>query len=150
MSPAFAAISLILANPVLDARDDVKAALGAYTEAVRTFDVAALDKVLSPDYLEVSPLGEVDPREKVLSFYRVSPDQRGPVPTAISLEDMHIRMIGKGTAVAVFQETITLDRSGKPFALNFRVTSILVKKGRTWLIFSNHVNGLRKVSTPAK
>lgn len=45
-------------------------------DAQRTFDQAAMDRLLAEDYVEVSPVGDVDPRAKVLSFY--TPEARAP------------------------------------------------------------------------
>ncbi len=44
----------------------IEVLLTAFVEAQRTFDVRQLDDVLAPDYVEISPAGEVDPRDKVL------------------------------------------------------------------------------------
>ena len=40
------------------------------TDAQTNFQPDALDKILTADYIEISPLGEFDPREKVLGFYK--------------------------------------------------------------------------------
>ncbi|MDQ1523675.1 MAG: hypothetical protein QOE47_1599, partial [Pyrinomonadaceae bacterium] len=42
--------------------------------AQKDYDAAKLDEILAPDYVEISPAGEVDPRAKVLSFY--APDKK--------------------------------------------------------------------------
>ena len=34
--------------------------------------------MMAPDYVEVSPIGEVDPRNKVIGFY--APDKKVPAP----------------------------------------------------------------------
>ncbi|HEY0084040.1 MAG TPA: nuclear transport factor 2 family protein, partial [Pyrinomonadaceae bacterium] len=38
-------------------------------EAQKNYDAAKLDEILAPDYIEISPAGEVDSRAKVLGFY---------------------------------------------------------------------------------
>ena len=48
--------------------------LQALVVAQETFDATQLDQLLAPDYIEISPLGEVDPRAKVLGFY--APDKK--------------------------------------------------------------------------
>jgi len=117
---------------------DIKSTLTIYANAVISYDVSTLDRLLAKDYLEVSPLGEVDEREKVLSFYRVPQDQRGPSPTKLELSDWIIRFPEKSTAVVVFRED--LEVAGRK--MSFRVTSVLHQKGSQWQLVANHVNGL--------
>lgn len=40
------------------------------TDAQTNFQPATLDKILTADYIEISPLGEFDTRDKVLKFYK--------------------------------------------------------------------------------
>lgn len=48
-------------------------------ETARTrFDPAALDRTLAPDYEEISPVGDVDTRDKVLGYY--APEAKRPAP----------------------------------------------------------------------
>lgn len=131
-------LSLIPALCILQSTD-IKSTLTTYANAVISYDVSTLDRLLAKDYLEVSPLGEVDEREKVLSFYRVPQDQRGPAPTKMELSDWNIRFPEKSTAVVVFRED--LEVAGRK--MSFRVTSVLHQKGPQWQLVSNHVNGLR-------
>ena len=39
------------------------------TDAQINYDAAALDQIFAADYIEISPVGEFDPRQKVLGFY---------------------------------------------------------------------------------
>ena len=43
--------------------------VGRLTDAQTRFDPKALDALLTPDYIEISPAGEFDERAKVLGFY---------------------------------------------------------------------------------
>ena len=54
----------------------IEVLLNTFIDAQLRFDVQQLDAVLAPDYVEISPAGEVDPRAKVLSFY--APEKRLP------------------------------------------------------------------------
>ncbi|MET0320034.1 MAG: hypothetical protein ABW069_04845, partial [Duganella sp.] len=49
-----------------------------YAEAQSNFDQAAIRAATDEQFVEISPVGEVDSREKVLSFY--APDQKRPAP----------------------------------------------------------------------
>ncbi len=58
--------------------DTAQAAAQQYLEAERTFDVAALEDAITPGFVEISPLGEVDEHDRVLSFY--APDKKSEAP----------------------------------------------------------------------
>ena len=52
-------------------KDDtaIRAAIDRMTTAQSAYDSAALDSIFTSDYIEISPVGEFDPRAKVLTFY---------------------------------------------------------------------------------
>ncbi|MES2339474.1 MAG: nuclear transport factor 2 family protein [Pseudomonadota bacterium] len=68
------------------------AAAEAYFAAQRAFDPAALADVTMPDFVEISPVGEVDPRAKVLGFY--APAERRGTPPAMTLSEQSVRSFG--------------------------------------------------------
>jgi ketosteroid isomerase-like protein len=132
----------ILQGPVAHATD-VKVTIENYARAAMSYDVAKLDALLAPDYLEVSPLGELDLRDKVLSFYRVPADQRPPLPTALELTEWNLRSLSPDLTVAVYRENLTVNGKDKPMTLSFRVTTILKREKAGWKLVSNHFNGIR-------
>lgn len=50
----------------------------AFVRVRNAFDQAALTAMMAPEYQEVSPIGEVDSRERVIGFY--APDKKKPAP----------------------------------------------------------------------
>lgn len=65
------------------------------TEAQTNYQPAALDKISTADYLEISPVGEFDPREKVLGFYK--PEMKPPadkMSATVEATDFSIRNYG--------------------------------------------------------
>ena len=58
----------------------IEVLLNTFVQAQRTFDVSQLNEILAPDYVEISPAGEVDPRAEVLSFY--APEKKVADPPA--------------------------------------------------------------------
>src|ERR1044072_444020 len=59
-------------------KDDeaLKSLVRQMTDAQAAYDAATLDKIFTADYIEISPVGEFDPREKVLGFYK--PEMKPP------------------------------------------------------------------------
>ena len=123
---------------------EIQSTVDAYLKAVRTFDHQALDRLFHQEYLEVSPLGEVDDRAKTLSFYRVAPEQRGPLPKAITAHELTVRLPSDDVAICVFREDVEMERGGQSLTMSFRVTSVLKRQEGRWVFFSNHANGIRK------
>ena len=50
----------------------------AFVRVRNQFDQAAMIAMMAPEYQEVSPVGEVDSRERVIGFY--APDKKKPAP----------------------------------------------------------------------
>ena len=47
----------------------LEAMVSRYATAISDFDQTGLEKLFAADYIEVSPVGEVDERSKTISFY---------------------------------------------------------------------------------
>lgn len=104
-------------------------------DAQRTFDQAAMNRVLADDYVEISPVGEVDLRAKVLGFY--TPDQKGkgPLPSSVVLDEPNIRVYGDH-AVVIARQTINMEVGGVARAVVMRTTAQLRKVAGAWRIAS--------------
>lgn len=111
-------LSLGAALPVVALAADDDATLRAVAQSVLDaqirFDVPALEKVLASDYVEVSPVGDVDTRADVLGFY--APEVReqmlakGVEPISatlgeprIHIDGDHARLIALNTATLRIQ-----------------------------------------------
>src|SRR5690349_7802094 len=60
-------------------------------DAQVAWDAIALDSLFAADYIEISPAGEFDPREKVLGFYK--PELKPPagtMPNSIEVDEFSI------------------------------------------------------------
>lgn len=88
-------LALVLSSSAapVEARDDrasdahVVGLIQAFSEARSHFDGKALDALLSPDYVEISPLGEIDRRGAVLSFYAGDKARPSP-PMTLATQDV--------------------------------------------------------------
>ncbi|HZV38641.1 MAG TPA: nuclear transport factor 2 family protein [Pseudoxanthomonas sp.] len=80
--PPFFLSALIAVLPCValagDGAGSPEEAAQRYFRAEAQFDLDALKGVLDPQFVEISPLGEVDEHDKVLSFY--TPDQKVDAP----------------------------------------------------------------------
>jgi ketosteroid isomerase-like protein len=125
-------------------RQDITAELLAVIEraleAQTRFDPAALARVLAPEYVEISPVGEVDHRDAVLGFY--NPANRGPAP-AVAVEEPLIRHSGS-TAVAIVQLAFSPPDQAAPRApMRMRATYVMRRGPAGWLIASAQFTAVR-------
>ncbi len=114
----------------------------SHAEAQRNFDQARLQLLTADDYIEVSPVGELDSRETMLSFY--APDQRRPAPT-VQVETPVVRRVGAqdDMALVVAKLVYTMDADGQSRSFAMMASYVAQKKGNQWKLLSAHYTGIR-------
>jgi len=130
--------------------DTIRTTLESYVAATTRYDVPTIDRFLATDYAEVSPLGEVDMRPKVLGSYDVPAGKRGPTPKSFKVEDLTVRFPCGDVAVAIFREVLTLGSPTQDRSISVRVTSVLHLQGGRWLLMSNHFTGIHSTPQPSQ
>jgi uncharacterized protein (TIGR02246 family) len=128
-----------------------KSLIKQMTDAQSAYDAAALDRIFSSDYIEISPAGEFDPREKVLGFYKpeLKPDA-GKTSVAVEATDYSIRNYEK-TAIVVTRLNFLITSDGKQAApRSMRATVVFRKENGSWKIASTQYTGIRPAPTAAK
>lgn len=129
----------LLSTPALAAQQhaaDPTALVDAFLTAQRTFDQPALARLTAPDYVEISPLGEVDPRDKMLGFY--APDKKHAAAD-ITVSERTVRTSGD-TAL------VTAKLSFGPGAL--RVVYVARQREAGWQLVSAQFTPIRTPSQP--
>lgn len=131
--------------------DALKSLVKQMTDAARNHQPDALDKLFTADYIEISPVGEFDSREKVLGFYK--PELKQPadkMSVNLEISDYSIRNYGKfAVVIARFDYTITRDGNQLP-PRGVRVTIVCRKEKNAWKIASTQYTGIRPPQTPPK
>ncbi|MBV6323438.1 nuclear transport factor 2 family protein [Duganella violaceipulchra] len=111
----------------------------SYTEAQRDFEPSKIDAIVTRDFYEVSPLGEVDPREKVLGFYL--PANKREAPT-MEVSEPAVQVFGNtGTVVVKLSGSVTVNAEKRNFAL--RAGYVAVNEGGKWKLASAQYTGIR-------
>ena len=110
-----------------------------------SFDAAGLDKIFTSDYIEISPVGEFDPREKVLGFYGAENRPAGGSIPAIDVSEVSIRNYGK-FAIVIAKLAYKVSPSVPPRSI--RGTFVCRREGGTWKIASSQYTGIRPPQTP--
>ncbi|CAN7473012.1 nuclear transport factor 2 family protein [Duganella sp. LjRoot269] len=111
----------------------------AYTEAQRDFEPSKIDAIVTRDFYEISPVGEVDPREKVLGFYL--PANKREAPTMEVSEPAIHTYGGTGTILVKLSGTMTMGAEKRSFA--FRAGYVAVNEGGKWKLASAQYTGIR-------
>ena len=107
----------------------VHALVSSFLAAEKAYDAPALAKLISNDYVEVSPLGEVDAHDRFLGFY--APDKKIDWP-AMTVTDEQVRVYGD-TAVDVLKTTYAMpQKDGTTHPLEFRATYMARREGGVW------------------
>lgn len=127
-------------------KDDeaLKSLVRQMTEAQQNYNPAVLDKILTADYIEISPAGEFDPRAKVLGFYK--PDLKPPpekMSATVETDEFSIRNYGN-FAVVITRLNYKITSEGKSLPpRGIRATFICRKEKGVWKITSAQYTGIR-------
>jgi uncharacterized protein (TIGR02246 family) len=142
-------LSILLAATIVaapgaqsNAENAIASVVQGLVAAQASFDVASLDRLLAPDYVEISPVGEVDPRAKVLSFY--TSDKKaaaGPVPK-VELDEVSTRVFGD-TAVTIGRVSFTPPGAPQP-AGRMRAVFVLRAAAGQWRLVSSQYTPIRE------
>ena len=128
--------------------DALKSLVKQMTEAQQNYQPDVLDKIFTPDYIEISPAGEFDPREKVLGFYK--PELKPPaekMTATVEATDFSIRVYDKfAVVIARLNYTITSDGKTLP-PRSIRATIVCKKEKGAWKIASAQYTGIRPPQT---
>ena len=110
-----------------------------FIRAQHDFDVPTLKSVTAENYVEVSPVGEVDARDKMLSFY--APDKKSEAPL-LTVSDLNVRVFGDS---AVVIGKISYDIPGHP--MQVRGTFMAHHEISGWKLVSVQYTGIRPPRT---
>ncbi len=113
------------------------ALLRTYNDAIQNFQPEKLQQVFALDYTEVSPVGEVDSREKVLRFYQ--PTEKPTGIKSIHLDEPRVRLYGD-MAVVIGKEVF--EREGAP-SMAMRATFVCRQIKKHWQLVSAQFTGIR-------
>ncbi len=137
------ALSLMSASGFANARADTAAAVTSVTnrflEAQRSFDLPTIRALTAENYVEISPAGERDEREKMLGFY--APEKKTEAPP-LAIETEQTRLFGD-VAIQTVKLTYTMTAGGQTRNMSLRATLVAHKRAGEWKMVSAHYTGIR-------
>ncbi|WP_404338615.1 nuclear transport factor 2 family protein [Sphingomonas sp. MMS12-HWE2-04] len=111
-----------------------------FVRAQAAFDAARLGALTTADYLEISPIGEVDSRDKMLGFY--APDKKTDAPAVEILEPV-VRVFGD-SAIVFAKLAYTIQVPGQPpRMMALRASYVAHRMAGSWKLASSHYTGIR-------
>jgi ketosteroid isomerase-like protein len=106
----------------------------AFIEAERAFDQARIKALVTDDYAEVSPLGDLDLHDAFLGFYAA--DKKRPAP-ALRLSDPLVRVYGDAASIIVRLSFERPGAEGQPArTVSMRAGFLAVRAGGRWKLAS--------------
>lgn len=126
----------------------LKGLIKQMVDAQAAFDVSGLEKLTTADYIEISPLGEFDPREKMLGFYKPELKPKG-LEVKTDLDEVSVRDYGKfAVVIARLNYSMTMEGKAAP-ARSIRATYVCRREKSAWKIASAHYTSIRP-ATPSQ
>jgi len=116
----------------------VKQQEALYADAVKRQDIAALQTILSEDFLATSSRGEL--RNRAMELDDLKPNQ------GYSIDDFHIDDIRvrpfENTAIVMGRQILEVRYNKQPLTSLFRYTRVWVKRGDRWQILGQQLTAL--------
>ena len=112
----------------------------AFTQAQRNYDQTILASLTTAGYVEVSPVGDVDTREEMLSFY--APEKKRPSP-ALMISERVVRRDGNDAVIVVKLGFVAPGPNGVTRTVAMRASFVARQAGRGWKIAAAHYTPLR-------
>jgi hypothetical protein len=139
----FMAVAVSTAAVAAPVDEELTALVKRHAEAQGGFDQATLKAITADNYVEISPIGEVDPREKMLSFY--APEQKRPGPQ-IKVDEPLVRVFGD-SAVIYTRLSYTMGTGEAARTMAMRAGYVAQHKDGKWLLVSAQYTGIRPPKT---
>lgn len=140
-------LALLLATPAPQADTPLVELVGKFVEAERAYDQEKIAGLVTQDYAEVSPLGDVDTHDEFLGFYAA--DKKRPVP-ATSLSEPLVRVYGDAASVILRLSFERPGTDGQPArTVSMRASFLTIRSGGSWKIASAHYTPIRPAAVPA-
>ncbi len=123
---------------------ELTAIIQRLVDAQRAFDADAMSRLLADDYVEVSPVGEVDERAKVLGFY--SPEAKAKAtgaPAVVEVTDVIVRPY-QDYASVIAKLTFVRKMGDAENRVAMRATFLCRKEQDRWVISTAQYTGIRQ------
>ena len=112
----------------------------AFTRAQREYDASRLAVLTTPDYVEVSPVGDVDTREEMLGFYAPAKKRASP---ELAITERVVKMQGNDAVLLAKLSFAAPGPGGTTQTVAMRASFVARRTGRNWRLAAAHYTPLR-------
>lgn len=112
----------------------------SFARAQREYDQPKLKALTTPDYVEVSPVGDVDARDEMLGFY--APDKKRASPELVISERL-IKRQGDSAVVLAKLSFAAPGPGGVARTVAMRASFVARRTGRIWRLAAAHYTPVR-------
>ena len=112
----------------------------AADEAEDKKDLAALDRILTDDYIFTAPGGAITDKKQLIAEVKNGEPDKGQT---ISYEDVKAHVYGKAAVVSYLLIVKGRDKDGKDYTNRYRNTAVWVKQQGHWRMAAIHVTRIR-------
>jgi len=119
--------------------ESVKDAYRAYVAAWKTKDLAALEKLISPDYMAVNFEGKLSDKANELATAKSDNEW-----DAMSVDEIHTRDWGDSATASGFISAQGRRPDGTSFNARVRFLAMLVKQDGRWLLVATQSGSIKK------
>lgn len=135
------------ATPVVAQADNALVELvRSFVEAERAYDQEKIATLVTQDYAEVSPLGDVDTHDAFLGFYAA--DKKRPVPVT-KLSEPLVRSYGDAASIILrLSFDLPAPPAQPPRTVSMRASFLAVRSGAGWKIAAAQYTPIRPPAPP--
>lgn len=119
----------------------------SFTRAQREFSQSQLAALTTPDYVEVSPTGDVDTRSEMLNLYALDKKRASP---DLVISERSTRRQGDTALIMAKLNFEAPDTGGISQSVFLRVSFVARRTGRIWRLASAHYTPLRSQQETAQ
>jgi ketosteroid isomerase-like protein len=116
---------------------EIERASQAWTTAWLEHDAAAVDGMMAPGYIYITPTGQVLDRATILDVVR-SPEYQA----SGNRSEVSVVPVGPDAAVVVSRWQGRVNYQGRLFEEDHRCTSVFVRDGQRWRVAAEHASAI--------
>lgn len=125
---------------------EVTKASSDYTEMIRRRDVAAIERVLTDEYVSTNEAGQIRNKAQDLERQKNNPYKI----ESLAMSDQKVRVYGSNIAVETGKVTFKgADKNGKTTAGSERYTSTWIRRDGRWQIIADHISSIAATESAA-
>lgn len=119
------------------------APINTYFQATLDYRPDKLEEVLHKDYIEISPIGDIDLRAQTIGYYAPELKEKTKTPDSFTVSDPIKTNLSDSVFLIVYKITYQFKAGEKLMELPLRASTVLKNESGHFKIVSNHFTAYR-------